>query len=345
MNSSLQLSLLMPLLVTVAAYWIYKTFRFRPFGSVKNSIVKPALAYLLTVEYLWIVYRFAQKLARRKKTAARGTMLAFISADDPHSFLMLQCLEILLKKPSMPELEILVIQPGSSSWAKGDTFTWVLKDSQHFADLYGMQSPDDIEHDKTEGKINAATLALLKHNGSNKVNDCLTILRSVWNTKELGSQNHASDIHSLADPVFNSTLQLNMQILKKVGYYGPGVVEFEGEIYTLPRLHHLERRVFGIKVKPFTFLPSAIFLKLMILFFSKDSTTICSSPKKSKLVAQRPRFCQQLQPLPELYMMQIAAWSYTIAFDRLIHSSLCLEYAACVLTSGFSFESRWSLYQ
>jgi hypothetical protein len=56
---------------------------------------------------------------------------------------------------------------------------------------------------------------------------------------------------SMESPVSNdgdtqqlhAVMESNTALLRRLGYYGPGIVEFEGEWYQLGRLHHLEHRL------------------------------------------------------------------------------------------------------
>jgi hypothetical protein len=174
----------------------------------------------------------------------------FVSADDVQSFILLQCtLKILEKHQCRVKLHLLPI--GLNGWSSPsleDKYGWISRDAGLFAACYSLEEPhycSDLQENKRVKTADCEQVnSLLNHLlESDKVNQdidtvrhALDYLRFLWG-KESKLQ------IPLSPPGDSSQLKENQVLLRKLGYYNPGVIEMEGEWYPPSRLHHLERRL------------------------------------------------------------------------------------------------------
>lgn len=212
----------------------------QPFGSFSLSIFLPFLSYILTRRHtsklIWLVH----KAFRRRNL--NGRVYIFVSIDDPHSHAIVQAAEFVLKRHRVTA-ELIVLRAGLTPWAKSEAFEWALKDSQAFCHLYGFKAIKGAISDVQKSQIQNIELELLQLNRSEDLSKAFDVIDRYWND--------SISAHNAGDATTPTTKQMsqfdaNMKMLQRLGYYGPGVLEFEGEIYTLSRLHHLERRLLGL---------------------------------------------------------------------------------------------------
>lgn len=247
------------------------SFYLYPYGSFLRSIVLPYLAKLYTHQnttYIkWYYVSFIRKFNKLFSPSIHNhknckTGYVFISPDDPQSFILLQCLLILYNKYPNLILKLIVIKSGSKTWATSDNLNceWVLNDAIQFANLYSNDNFNIIKPNNTIGisrkkqwkdKLDYTTYILISIqdqnnkdllNGSlyatlNMLKDSIKAMRNIWDES---NSDFKQDVNyrKFNDSIV-TILENNKKILINCGYYGPGVVEIEGEFYQPNRLHHL----------------------------------------------------------------------------------------------------------
>jgi hypothetical protein len=247
------------------------SFSIYPYGSFFRSIVKPYLAMIYThVNTTYIKWFYVSILRKFNKTFIPSlknynngkTGYVFISPDDPQSFILLQCLSILYNKYPNLILKLIVIKSGSKAWATSEelNYEWALKDAIQFANLYNNDNFNIIIPNnsisisrKKEWKdklvyITQVLINIQDHNNSellkgsllatsNMLKDSINAMCYIWSDSDC---NINQDInYSKSIDTIQTILDNNYKILINCGYYGPGVVEIEGEFYQPTRLHHL----------------------------------------------------------------------------------------------------------
>jgi hypothetical protein len=239
--------------------------RLHPHGTVAKTYIMARLTQLICCEpyrkaMWWICHILRRKHVdivhvRPPSTIKLG--LVFICADDPHSFVLLQCLQKFTAIYSLC-LRVVVLPVGVKAWSTDATnqIQWALKDSERFCQLYDLEAPKGDPDKQTPEMFTRITADLLRackvHKqedpgssswediSSERVAACIEILRHIWAPTATYTQHDSSSV--LSKQQLNE-LKSNDALLRSAGYYGPGVIEVEGEVYTSSRLHHLERRL------------------------------------------------------------------------------------------------------
>lgn len=228
--------------------------RWRPHGSFSLSVLRPFISGLLTSRLVQSFSWFVYALLRRGLfyNSKKGICKVFIAIDDPQSYILLQSIIILASKYNI-NFKLIILIPGLSVWDTNQleiSRLWTLKDCQIFALLYGFDIP--IYNNKLKNNYNLVQLTsdLLDLVKKGKTTD-LIILESVlklfklaWSDISVSTSIQPSDFSEAQ----KSTLNSNSKLLQRLGFYGPGVIEYEGEWYQPSRLHHLERRWLNISL-------------------------------------------------------------------------------------------------
>lgn len=203
--------------------------------------------------------RFRRKCARllsKLKGHTQPSLDIFVSGDDAHSYVLLQCMQKLLQKYPV-RATVAVLPPAINGWATSfDVKTkWAVRDAALLAALYGLKEPS--LNSANSSSINMVTRRMLAgaqavqgvdDSSKNTIDRTLMAMSTIWDGSE---KNEVFAEYSLGD---HTILKRNTDYLKKLGFYNPGAVHFQGEFYPPNRLHHLEARLqedfnLGLSVK------------------------------------------------------------------------------------------------
>lgn len=225
-----------------------------PHGSFYRTYGRPILTAIITSglfqRIIWVINIFKRRKSQQitgikvpnssKQSLIQG--FAFLSLDDPQSFILAQCLQIFSKHYPEVNIVVKILPLGVQAWdvSKVDPREWILRDAQKFAAAYDMIAPE-ISVTSDEISVEARKLVTIKLvSASYELDKIIQAMSRVWRKSEGIDDRTESPI-----PANDATdiLNENLKWLNKLGYYGPGVLIVEGEIYQPNRLHHLERRL------------------------------------------------------------------------------------------------------
>jgi hypothetical protein len=237
--------------------------RLLPHGTISKTIVMAQLTKLLCSEryrkFMWWISHFTRRKTLDIKVGDKNTKigLAFVCADDPHSYVLLQCLKKLTAVHPL-YVRVVVLPVGLKTWATdaNNQIEWAVRDSAAFCKLYDILPPMRNVNKQTNEAFISVTAKLLlvchaatKDNSSSiswddisteRLTACIEVMGTVWGKSKTVTVGNEAVVLSSSQ---QRELEANDKLLRQVGYYGPGVVEVEGEIYLNSRLHHLERRL------------------------------------------------------------------------------------------------------
>lgn len=208
------------------------------------EIVRPNMLNFLLGKPMLTMSRTLFKFKRFIFLKNRRVLNLFIAADDVQSFVLLQCIRQIIEAYDV-DVKINVLEPQINGWSSGldVKYDWVFRDSNLFCALYGLEHPARPSRSLqcldmvTSMLVNVATSKTTSRN----VEDATAVLKLAWNCPSRISK--ASQGGLASTDVVASELRSNKSLLKRLGYYNPGAVEYEGEWYPPGRLHHLERRL------------------------------------------------------------------------------------------------------
>ena len=233
----------------VCYYYVWRVFCF-PNGTIANTFLVPLVLKTLLSKPSLLLLRFLHSLFR---PLSQPTITLFISADDPQSFVLLQCVSQIKKKVA-PELRvklcILPLETLTWSTAYIQQLTWVLNDSIEFSTFYSLLEIDNKI--PASDKFLSTTIALLNlqlsptNLGDEELISRATKLMSMIWSKSSNNSPQTIEGNIISSEVWQEQLRKNKAYLNSCRYYGPGVCYLEGEIYPPRRLHHLERRLRSI---------------------------------------------------------------------------------------------------
>lgn len=254
---------------------IYR-FYFHPYGSVLRSIIYPATIRLLTSEaarrLLWRLGRFTHRGissiigSGSSNSFSSNSATIFITIEDPHSFILLQCIKM-LKQFYNVGFDIKILKPGVYAYDESNRDkqqSWLLKDSKVFAYIYNCKNiANENRYSKFRFNPPTVTSTFLRDSFSldTITNDILLlgsklggtdsdefldvtleIFISLWVSGKyqfkvdeflktrLKCDSINSGAKSESDMVdFDLYLQNNKSLLNKIGYFGPGVISFYGK--------------------------------------------------------------------------------------------------------------------
>jgi hypothetical protein len=130
-----------------------------------------------------------------------------------------------------------------------DPRPWILKDSQQFARLYGFIVPQANTLNQTQQDSTSQYLEKLSYKlhacvrDIKSLDELISVMGEYCTSNGDAHANFTENASSDANKESSIALNPNLDLLNALGYYGPGVVEVEGEFYAPNRLHHLERRI------------------------------------------------------------------------------------------------------
>lgn len=212
--------------------------RFKPHGSFKNDVLQPlVMGAFLSDKYLKLNRLAALLMSKLHGKASQIDI--FVAADDAHSYLLLQCAQILLRRYALHAV-VWVLPPGTNGWASSFDvkYKWGVRDAGLLAALYGLKEP--LLADMCPQSIALVTQRMQAESkeSGNSVARTLKAMSLLWDSGGGG----------LTDCIANTitvdeSLEQNAAHLSRLGYYNPGAIHFQGEFYPPNRLHHLERRL------------------------------------------------------------------------------------------------------
>ena len=219
--------------------------RLRPHGSVKRDLIEPfVLRKLLSIEFLRFRRQCALILSKLKGNS-QPSLDIFVAGDDAHSYVLLQCAQKLLQKYPV-HATVAVLPPAINGWAASFDVKskWAVRDAALLAALYGLKEP-------SIGSISTSAIAVVTQrmlagslpvvgdtkNCTSTIDRTLLAMSSLWD----GSQRNDFSVEESSDEP--AILKRNADAFRKLGYYNPGAVHFQGEFYPPNRLHHLEARL------------------------------------------------------------------------------------------------------
>jgi hypothetical protein len=189
----------------------------------------------------------------------------FISPNDPNSYILLQCLNLLFDKYPDLILQLVIIEARSD-----DSITSDINDTTQFSNLYNddnckINEPNnkiDINSKEWNNKLEKITRVLICIQKSNKHNlikgnsdatskmlkDSLKSMNYLWNNNNNDIKDDELNIimkdkfESIINyDIIRTILKDNSIFLCNYGYYKPGLVEIEGEFYQFNKINNLVR--------------------------------------------------------------------------------------------------------
>lgn len=209
--------------------------KFNNFTLVYHSYLMPLLTSMITSalfqRLMWVYFVIFPKY--KPISLFDNFIEVFISLDDPQSFILIQCLQRLQVTLNNMIFRFIIlpenIQPWSQQHEKAAR-NWIFEDSNLFALEYGMKSPINVTS-KSDG-FEQYCEQLLRQSNLNNIYDTFV---NFYNGIEISVANPNIETQRL--------LRKNELYLNDLGYYGSGVILFEGEWFQPNRLHHFERKV------------------------------------------------------------------------------------------------------
>lgn len=217
-------------------------------GRIYWEIVRPNVLSFLLGEQLLNISRSLFKMKRFMFLKNRRVLNVFIAVDDVQSFVLLQCVRKIISLHDM-DVKINVLEPQLNGWSSSldVKYDWVFRDCSLFCTLYGLEAVS--KPSQSVQVLNEVTAHLVKKTASKNstsavsvVEDAMTAMKLAWDNPHDTSKAFQDDTDASADLVATE-LASSKSLLRRLGYYNPGAVEFEGEWYPPGRLHHLERRL------------------------------------------------------------------------------------------------------
>lgn len=216
--------------------------------SIYWEIVRPNVLSFLLGEQLLNLSRSLFKTKRFLFLKNRRVLNVFIAVDDVQSFVLLQCVHKIISLYAM-DVKINVLEPQLNGWSSSldVKYDWVFRDCSLFCTLYGLEAISKPSQsvqvlNEITSQLVTATASSNATSAASVVEDAMAVMKLAMGGPCCSSQAFQDDTGPSSDLVA-AELTASKSLLKHLGYYSPGALEFEGEWYPPGRLHHLERRL------------------------------------------------------------------------------------------------------
>lgn len=253
--------------------------RFAPLGSFSQSFLRPILAKFFTSQ----LFVSCRRLLRHYDKSSQNILNIFISVDDPQSLVLLQSANYLLTVYNVIP-HVWILRPKSFPWDSGPIdrqIRWIYHDSKLISCLYQFDFPQSPNFELQSSDMHTArAIRLIREHPRDikSIFDLTMYLKSIWlcdestrNSDPSGEIfNDDSDRLLFLNDDDEKYLNNSHKMLKNIGYYGSGILEFEGELFTSSRIHHLERCLRNKKLSTLGQLTDASIVKRSKKIDSKD---------------------------------------------------------------------------
>lgn len=259
----------MIIFLILRALWAYY---YAPFGTIYYSIVRPLTAWIVLGRWFPRLNRTVHAFVRR--TLGRKPVIrVFVASDDPHSYVLLQAIPLVLDQFAELDIHVHVVERGLSSWSilKAMQIHWAVRDCGLFSALYNLRPPmatalpgcsgvtmlsvgygsdrHPVDHSVLTAlarvdaqMVTISTKASAHTDYAATCKALLACLEIVWGGTAVSKSRRTYG--TLSNDEVTAHLKRNTSTLRTLGFYGPGIVEYEGEWYQCGRLHHLEHRLY-----------------------------------------------------------------------------------------------------
>ena len=217
------------------------------FASLYWDVIRPNVLSFVLGQSVLKMTRKTYKFKRRLMHNDKRIMNIFVAVDDVQSFVALQCAKKITKSYDNIDVRIRILEPQLNGWSSSleTKYDWVFRDSSLFCSLYSLEHPrkpcKSPERLHRVTRILATRLAKNHHDNDHDgaLSEALAVMKMAWEESPIDDYEDSSvDSEEVA-----SMLRRNRKGLRRLGYYNPGALEFEGEWYPPGRLDHLERRL------------------------------------------------------------------------------------------------------
>jgi len=213
-----------------------------------RKLIQPYLANAFLSDRALNAHRVWRE-ASRKRVKTGHLADVYLRLDDPYSYLLIQCLELLQKRYPLQYRFRTVLEmpedafPAPRRWAEN-----AFEDAQHLAELYtdlGLQFPARTPSKNSQYTLPELTAQLLHWElNANYLNLASQLFHAYWHRDEQALNNLVEPRVKSSLECYQHHLQANQQRLNQQGHYQSAMVHYQGEWYWgLRRLVHLEERL------------------------------------------------------------------------------------------------------